>query len=52
MFDDDPAHRRVRINGQMRTEGENLNDGLVLVEITRYGAIFDFEGNPFRINVR
>ena len=52
MFHEDPIQRRIRINGQMYTEGKNLEQGLALVEITRYGAVFDFQGYLFRLNVR
>jgi len=52
MFHTDPQQRRIRINGQMYTEGKNLQQDLALVEITRYGAVFDYQGNLFRFNVR
>jgi len=52
MFNEDPTQRRIRINGQMYTEGKALQPGLSLVEITRLGAIFDYQGHAFRLNVR
>lgn len=52
MFHTDPVLRRIRINGQMYTEGKNLQQDLALVEITRYGAVFDYQGHIFRFNVR
>ncbi len=52
MFHADPVQRRIRINGQMYTEGKNLQQDLALVEITRYGAIFDYQGHLFHLNVR
>lgn len=52
MFHADPLQRRIRINGQMYTEGKSLHQDLALVEITRYGAVFDYQGNLFRFNVR
>lgn len=52
MFHADPLQRRIRINGQMYTEGKSLQQDLALVEITRYGAVFDYQGNLFRFNVR
>ncbi len=52
MFHADPVQRRIRINGQMYTEGKNLEQDLALVEITRYGAILDYQGHLFRLNVR
>jgi hypothetical protein len=52
MFHADPLQRRIRINGQMYTEGKNLQRDLALVEITRYGAVFDYQGSLFRFNVR
>ena len=52
MFHADPVQRRIRINGQMYTEGKSLQQDLALVEITRYGAVFDYQGHLFRFNVR
>ena len=52
MFHKDPLQRRIRINGQMYTEGKSLQQNLDLVEITRLGAIFDYQGHLFRLNVR
>ena len=52
MFHADPMQRRIRINGQMYTEGKSLQQDLALVEITRYGAVFDYQGHLFRFNVR
>ena len=52
MFHAEPNQRRIRINGNMYTEGKSLQQDLALIEITRYGAIFDFQGHKFRLNVR
>ena len=52
MFHTDPNQRRIRINGSMYTEGKKLQQDLALVEITRYGAVFDYQGHLFRYNVR
>lgn len=52
MFHADPNQRRIRINGNMYTEGKSLQQDLALVEITRYGAVFDYQGHKFRLNVR
>jgi hypothetical protein len=52
MFNADPVQRRIRINGHMYTEGKSLQQDLALVEITRYGAVFDYQGHLFRLNVR
>ena len=52
MFHADPSQRRIRINGSMYTEGKNLQQDLALVEITRYGAVFDYQGHLFRLNIR
>ena len=52
MFHEDPSQRRIRINGGMYTEGKYLQQDLALVEITRYGAVFDYQGHLFRLNVR
>ena len=50
--EEDPTQRRVRINGRMYTEGASLQRDMALVEITRYGVIFDYQGHVFRLNVR
>lgn len=52
MFHADPQQRRIRINGQMYTEGKSLQQDLALVEITRFGAVFDYQGQLFRFSVR
>ena len=52
MFNHVSSQRRIRINGRMYTEGTNLERDLALVEITPYGAIFDYQGHLFRLNVR
>jgi hypothetical protein len=52
MFHIDPLQRKIRINGHMYTEGKNLQQDLALVEITPYGAVFDYQGHLFRVNVR
>jgi|GEM_PF-2164760 len=52
MFHADPLQRKIRINGHMYTEGKSVQQDLALVEITRYGAVFDYQGHLFRYNVR
>ena len=52
MFHEDPMQRRIRINGRMHTEGASLQSGLLLKEITQYGAIFEFQDHKFRMNLR
>ncbi len=48
----DAASRVVRINGQMLREGEYLNPGLRLLEITPDGAIFSIYDYRFRLGLR
>lgn len=52
MFNIEPSQRRIRINGRMYTEGAAMQDELALVEITPYGAVFDYQGHTFHLNVR
>lgn len=42
------ADRMVNINGQMRREGQEIAPGLVLEEITREGAVFNYQGTRFQ----
>jgi len=42
-----PAQRFIVIDGERKTEGETLKDGLTLREIRNDGAVFDFRGQVF-----
>ncbi|MEW6427869.1 MAG: general secretion pathway protein GspB [Thermodesulfobacteriota bacterium] len=51
LFSEDPARRKVGINGRMRRQGENVADGLVLEEITEDGVILAWKGKKFHLGV-
>jgi len=51
-YSSDPAERRVMINGNMAKEGETLDDGLGLRQITPDGVILVYKGYRFRHEVR
>ncbi len=51
-YSSDPGERRVMINGNMAKEGETLDDGLGLQQITPDGVIFLYKGYRFRHEVR
>jgi len=51
-YSSDPGERRVMINGNMAKEGETLDDGLGLQQITPDGVVFLYRGYRFRHEVR
>jgi general secretion pathway protein B len=51
-YSSDPGERRVMINGNMAKEGETLDEGLGLQQITPDGVIFLYRGYRFRHEVR
>jgi general secretion pathway protein B len=46
-----PSTRMVSINGRIVRQGQRLEGGLILEEITREGVIFSFEGRRFILEV-
>lgn len=50
-YSDTPASRRASINGRLMREGQTIDRDLLLVEITRQGAIFSFQGRKFTLPV-
>ena len=46
-----PSSRMASINGKIRREGQQVETGLTVHEITPEGVIFRFRGRLFRINV-
>ena len=48
VYSTNPSQRSIDINNNFMEEGEYLIDGLVLHEITRNGAILDYQGTLFR----
>lgn len=51
LYAGDPASRKVRINGQMLQEGEDLSPGVKLEKITPDGAIFSYQKYRFQIEL-
>jgi len=52
LYSADSASRMVRINGQILREGEHLNAGVKVDEITSDGVIFLFQDYRFRVGLR
>lgn len=48
-YAEEPARRMVRIDNRIVRQGQSLDDGLVLEEITPRGAIFSQGGRRFRV---
>lgn len=48
VYSNNPADRMVNINGQMTREGQEVVPGLVLEQITREGAVFNYKGTRFQ----
>ena len=51
VYSTNPRQRSLVINGRFMEEGEQVNNDVTLVEITRDGAIFDYHGQRFRTSV-
>lgn len=51
VYSSNPAQRSIVINNQFMEEGDTVTNGLMLSEITRDGAIFEFEGYRFSTSV-
>jgi general secretion pathway protein B len=51
IYASDAAWRMVGINGKSRREGDNIEDNLVLLEITEQGVILGFKGYNFTMGV-
>ena len=52
IFNDVPIQRKARINGRIFREGEQVERGLVIEEITPRGVMFDYRGTVFRVSLR
>jgi len=48
VYSNNPADRMVNINGQMTREGQEIVPGLVLEQITKEGAVFNYKGTRFQ----
>lgn len=48
VYSNNPTDRMVNINGQMTREGQEVVPGLVLEQITREGAVFNYKGTRFQ----
>jgi hypothetical protein len=46
-----PKARMIRINGTMMREGQTLDNGIKIVEITREGVLLEFQGHRFHMQV-
>jgi general secretion pathway protein B len=51
IYADDPAFRRVVVNGERAVEGDPLGPGLWLQEITDTGVVVRFEGHLVRLDI-
>ena len=51
VYSSNPLQRSIVINNNFMEEGEYLIDDLILIEITRDGAIFDYHGTQFHYGV-
>lgn len=45
---DDASKRFARIDGEVYVEGDDLDNGLMLLEVKRHCLIFVFQGKTFR----
>lgn len=48
VYSNNSAERMVNINGQMTREGQEIVPGLVLEQITKEGAVFNYKGTRFQ----
>ncbi len=51
IFNSEPQQRKVRINGQIFREGDEVARDLWVEEITPRGVIFDYDQTVFRLNL-
>ncbi len=51
VYSTNPLQRSLVINGRFMEEGSQINNELVLTEITSDGAVFDFQGYRFSTSV-
>lgn len=51
IYSSNPAQRSIVINNNFLEEGDYVIDGLILIEITSNGAIFNYEGTMFNYGV-
>jgi general secretion pathway protein B len=51
VYSTNPMQRSLVINGRFMEEGSQINNELVLTEITSDGAVFDFQGYRFSTSV-
>ena len=52
IFNDEPSQRKARINGRIFREGEQVERGLLVEQITPRGVMFDYKGTVFRVSLR
>ena len=51
IFASDPDLRMVNVNGVSIKEGDVVSNALILVEITEFGVVMNFEGYAYDINI-
>lgn len=51
VYSSNPLQRSLVINGRFMEEGSQVNNGLILSEITSDGAIFNFQGYRFSTSI-
>lgn len=51
IYNSDPELRKVRVNGQIFWQGEEVARNLVIEEITPRGVIFNYSDTMFRLNL-
>ena len=51
IYSSNPAQRSIVINNNFMEEGDYVIDGLILIEITSNGAIFNYDGTMFNYGV-
>ena len=52
IYNNEPQQRKVRINGQIFREDDEVDRGLTIEEITPLGVIFNYEETAFKLNLR
>ena len=51
VYSSSPLQRSIIINGSFMEEGESVGNDVILAEITRRGAIFNYEDILFEVNI-
>ena len=51
IYNSDPELRKVRVNGQIFWQGEEVDRNLIIEEITPRGVVFNYADTMFRLNL-